>query len=83
LIEQSGVLQQLAGMLTSNLSALQSSGMTDGQSGGTLAPVRLSGQIFVQLQLLRGLQHLHSPLHARMQRPAQGSNLWCQPCRFA
>jgi hypothetical protein len=65
MIEQSGVLHQLPGMLTSNLSALQSSGMTDDKSPDiTLAPVRLSGQIFVQLQLLRGLQHLHSSLPA-------------------
>jgi hypothetical protein len=62
-IEQSGVLQQLPGMLTSNLSALQSNCLADDKSPGvTLAPVRLSGQIFVQLQLLRGLQHLHSSL---------------------
>jgi hypothetical protein len=53
-IEQSGLLQQLPGMLRSNLADLQ---ISDG-SRAPLAPDRLSGQTFVLLSLLSGLQHL-------------------------
>ena len=53
-IEQSGLLQQIPSMLRSNLADLHISD----ESRAPIAPDRLSGQTFLLLLLLSGLQHL-------------------------